>query len=165
MGETPTMAHSVAIDEDGHDYSYFSVVNFGADDKDMWLLLDTGGANTWVMGTNCTSKACLQHNTFGPDDSKSLQVTSDSWNVGYGSGSVNGVLARDVVSFGGFNFTMTFGWAKQTSNDFLQYPMDGILGLGRSGNSDIGTKSFMDAVADAKLLKSNIVGPQPTACF
>ncbi|KAJ9226297.1 hypothetical protein DTO027B5_2852 [Paecilomyces variotii] len=156
-GKTPTMSHSVAIDEDGHDYSYFSVVDFGSQGKEMWMLLDTGGLNTWVMGTDCTSKACAQHNTFGPGDSSSLQVTSNSWDVGYGSGKVSGVLASDKVSFAGFEFTMTFGWAKQTSDDFLQYPFDGILGLGRSDNNQLGTKSFMDAVSDAKLLKSNIV--------
>ncbi|KAL1872235.1 hypothetical protein Plec18167_006838 [Paecilomyces lecythidis] len=156
-GKTPTMSHSVAIDDDGHDYSYFSVVNFGSQGKEMWMLLDTGGLNTWVMGTDCTSKACAQHNTFGPSDSSSLDITSNSWNVGYGSGKVNGVLASDKVSFAGFDFTMTFGWAKETSDDFLQYPFDGILGLGRSDDSQIGTKSFMDAVSDAKLLKSNIV--------
>ncbi|GAD95530.1 aspartic-type endopeptidase (CtsD), putative [Paecilomyces variotii No. 5] len=156
-GKTPTMSHSVAINDDGHDYSYFSVVNFGSQGKKMWMLLDTGGLNTWVMGTDCTSKPCAQHNTFGPSDSSSLDVTSNSWNVGYGSGTVSGVLASDKVAFAGFDFTMTFGWAKETSDDFLQYPFDGILGLGRSDKNQIGTKSFMDAVSDAKLLKSNIV--------
>lgn len=158
MGEEPTMTHSVSIDQDGDDYSYFSAVKFGSKGQEMWMLLDTGGTNTWVFGSDCKAKACQQHNTFGEKDSTTLSISTKSWNVGYGSGQVEGVLASDTVSFAGFNLNMTFGLALNASNDFCSYPMDGILGLARSDDSEIGTSTFMDVVADSKLLKSNIIG-------
>ncbi|KAL1979955.1 hypothetical protein VTN96DRAFT_4863 [Rasamsonia emersonii] len=158
MGNAPTVANSMAIDEDGHDYSYFSVVNFGSKNKEMWMLLDTGGTNTWVFGSDCTAQACEVHNTFGSGDSTSLKTTGTSFNVGYGTGTVEGVLANDTVSFAGFNLQLTFGLANNASDDFLNYPMDGILGLGRSDSSAIGTPTVMDVIADNKFLKSNVVG-------
>ncbi|OXV11219.1 hypothetical protein Egran_01020 [Elaphomyces granulatus] len=156
-GDPPSMNNSLAINQDGRDYSYFSVINLGSKNKEMWMLLDTGGANTWVFGSNCSSSACTRHNTFGSGDSTSLAVSTNTWNVGYGTGTVNGVLASDKVSFADFNLQLTFGLASFASDDFLNYPMDGILGLGRPGSSDIGTSIVMDEMIKAKYLKSNIV--------
>jgi cathepsin D len=157
MGDTPNTPSSMAIDEDGRDYSYFSVVNFGSKNEEMWMLLDTGGTNTWVFGSDCTEAACLQHNTFGSNDSTTLKTTSTPFSVGYGTGTVEGVLASDAVSFAGFNLQVTFGLASNASSDFLNYPMDGILGLGRSSSS-IGTPTVMDVMTENKSLKSNIIG-------
>ena len=151
------MSNSLAIDQDGRDYSYFSGINLGSKDKEMWMLLDTGGANTWVFGSDCSSPACDRHNTFGSSDSTSLTVSTNAWEVGYGTGTVNGALASDKVSFAGFNLQLTFGLASSASDDFLNYPIDGILGLGRPGTSGIATSIVTDSIIKAKYLKSNIV--------
>jgi cathepsin D len=158
MGATPTTPHSLAVDEDGHDYSYFSVIDFGSRNQAMWLLLDTGGSSTWVFGSNCTSPACLQHNTFGSEDSSTLNDTTTPWSVDYGSGYVTGVLASDSISFAGFTVNISFGLASNASDDFLNYPMDGILGLGLSSSSNSGQLTVMETMARNKLLESNIVG-------
>ena len=49
----PSQTNSMAVHEDGTDFSYFSAVNFGSHGKPMYMLIDTGAANTWVMGANC----------------------------------------------------------------------------------------------------------------
>lgn len=157
-GDEPSMTHSVSIDNDGHDLSYFSTVKFGSKGQEMLMLLDTGGTNTWVFGSDCKSPACQQHNTFGDQNSATLKINTDPWKVGYGSGTVSGVLANDTVSFAGFDLDMTFGLALNATDDFCLFQMDGILGLARSGDSEIGTPTFMDMVADSKMLKSNIIG-------
>ncbi|KAL2013851.1 hypothetical protein VTN00DRAFT_1376 [Thermoascus crustaceus] len=157
-GDEPSMAHSVSIDNDGHDLSYFSTVKFGSKGQEMLMLLDTGGTNTWVFGSDCKSQACQQHNTFGDKDSTTLKIDTDPWKVGYGSGAVSGVLANDTVSFAGFDLEMTFGLALNATDDFCLFKMDGILGLARSDGSETGTPTFMDMVADSKMLKSNIIG-------
>lgn len=157
MATEPTMSDSMAIHNDGNDYSYFSVVTFGSEGQKMWMLLDTGAANTWVMSSDCKTKACQIHNTFGSEDSNTLTVTDADWDVTYGTGSVSGVVVQDSMSFAGFDLSLEFGSATITSDDFLNYPMDGILGLGLSKpNAHIST--VMKAMADEKFLDKNIVG-------
>lgn len=148
----------MAIDEDGQDLSYFSKVKFGSKGKDMWMLLDTGAANTWVMGSNCTTSACLAHNTFGSQDSSTLHVTTTAWSVSYGTGTVQGVTVSDTVAFANYSVSMSFGSATVTSNDFNNYPMDGILGLGRTASNQIGARTVMQVLAEDNLLEANILG-------
>jgi cathepsin D len=148
----------MAIDEDGHDLSYFSNVQFGSKGTNMWMLLDTGAANTWVMGSNCTTSACLAHDTFGSQDSSTLQVTGTAWSVSYGTGTVQGVTVTDTVAFANYSVEMGFGSATETSNDFNNYPMDGILGLGRTASNEIGTPTVMQVLDEKNLLQANTIG-------
>lgn len=152
------MPNAMAIDEDGQDLSYFSKIKFGSKGKDMWMLLDTGAANTWVMGSNCTTSACLAHDTFGRQDSSTLHVTTTPWSVSYGTGTVEGVTVTDTVAFANYTVEMGFGSATNTSNDFNNYPMDGILGLGRPASNQIGTPTVMQVLDDKNLLQANILG-------
>jgi cathepsin D len=152
------MPNAMAIDEDGQDFSYFSQVKFGSKGKDMWMLLDTGAANTWVMGSSCTTSACLVHNTFGSQDSSTLQITTTPWSVSYGTGTVTGVTASDTIAFANYSIGIDFGSATDTSNDFNNYPMDGILGLGRTASNEIGTRTIMQVLADNNFLGANILG-------
>jgi cathepsin D len=154
----PNMPNAMAIDEDGQDFSYFSKIKFGSKGKDMWMLLDTGAANTWVMGSNCTTSACLAHDTFGSQDSSTLRVTTSPWSVSYGTGTVQGVTVSDTVAFANYSIELGFGSATVTSNDFNNYPMDGILGLGRTASNEIGTPTVMQVLASKNLLQANILG-------
>ena len=152
------MPNAMAVDEDGQDLSYFSNIKFGSKGKEMWMLLDTGAANTWVMGSNCTTSACLAHDTFGSQDSSTLHVMTTPWSVSYGTGTVEGVTVSDTVAFANYSIKMGFGSATVTSNDFNNYPMDGILGLGRTASNEIGTPTVMQVLDDQNLLQANILG-------
>lgn len=154
----PSQTDSMAVDEDGKDFSYFSAVKFGSSGEIMYLLVDTGAANSWVMGSDCTTPACLAHNTFGNVNSDTLQITENPFNLTYGTGSVNGVVVNDTVAFAGFTLPLAFGSASNTSSDFVTYPMDGILGLGRSNSNTMGVPTVMEAITNAKLLTANIFG-------
>ncbi|KAH8697215.1 putative aspartic-type endopeptidase [Talaromyces proteolyticus] len=158
QGNPPTTPNSVAVDDDGQDFSYFFSMDFGSKNQSMWMLFDTGGTNTWTFGSNCTVQACELHNTFGSNGSTTLQVSTQPFDVGYGTGTVSGVLGTDTVSFADFSLQLTFGLASNASSDFTNYPMDGILGLGRSNASTTGTLTAMQAIAQAHLLHSNILG-------
>lgn len=133
-------------------------MEFGSKNQSMWMLFDTGGTNTWAFSNNCTVQACEMHNTFGSNDSTTLQVTTDPFDVGYGTGTVTGVLGADVVSFADFSMNLTFGLVSNASSDFEDYPMDGILGLGRSNSSTTGTLTAMETIAESHSLQSNIIG-------
>ncbi|KAL2867902.1 pepsin-like aspartic protease [Aspergillus lucknowensis] len=157
LAENTTSPNTIPLHQDGLDYSYFSTVNIGTPGQPVWMMLDTGGANTWVFGSDCTSEPCQMHNTFGEDDSSSVEMTTDAFEVGYGSGNVSGVLVNDHITIAGIDVEMTFGLANQATDDFRNYPIDGILGLGRSKDTSMGRQPFMDLVAEQGDLESNIV--------
>lgn len=151
----PTQTNSLGLSQDGTDYSYFAQVKFGSDSTPLWMLMDTGASATWVMATSCSSQPCLNHNTFGPTTSKTYQATKGVFDIAYGTGHVSGAVATDNVNFAGFNLPLTFGVANQTSDDFLHFPFDGIMGLARQKGS---YPTVLEALSGAKLLKSNIFG-------
>ncbi|KAJ9646132.1 hypothetical protein H2204_000794 [Knufia peltigerae] len=148
----------MAIDSDGSDFTYISILKFGSSGQDMYMLIDSGSANTWVMGSDCNSKACQIHNTFGSDDSTSLQKSSQTWSLAYGTGEVKGVVANDTVSLANYTLHMGFGLASTASDDFNNYPMDGILGLGRPSSDALGTPTIMEVLDQQGNLSKNIIG-------
>lgn len=133
-------------------------MKFGSNGKEVWMLIDSGSANTWVFGADCTSQACSKHDTIGEADSETLSITSNKWSVSYGSGDVDGIVASDNVAFAGFDIELGFGLALNASAEFLTYPMDGILGLGRASSNKLGTPTVMDILASQNLLEENIFG-------
>jgi len=151
----PSQTNSAGIDQDGTDYSYFAEVTFGDKDTPLYMLLDTGAGTTWVMGPDCTSAACTTHNSFGAKDSSTLKVAKGSMNLQYGSGSVMGGYATDSVTIAGLGFSMTFGIANTTSDQFSSFPMDGILGLSRQSGD---YPNFLQTLVTSKTLKDNVFG-------
>lgn len=124
----------------------------------MQMLIDTGAANTWMMGSDCSSEPCLAHNTFGPKDSTSLRVTNTEFNLTYGSSTVSGLIFNDAVKIADFFVSLSFGSASVVSNEFSSYPMDGILGLGRSTSSSVKAPTFMEAIDNENVLQKNLLG-------
>ena len=151
----PTQTLSAGIDQDGTDFSYFAQVQLGSANTPLYMLLDTGASTTWVMGTGCTSAACVGHDSFGAADSTTFQSTTETFFVAYGAGNVSGSLGSDSISIAGMKFQMTFGIANNTSDDFKYFPIDGILGLSLAKGS---SPSFVDTLVTSKVLKSNVFG-------
>lgn len=149
---TPSQKQSAAIDQDGTDFSYFAEVSIGS--NTVYMLLDSGSSALWVMGQGCSSSACQTHQL-----SSSSNTTSDQFSLSYNSGTVSGVLASDQLQLAGMTLDVTVGLASQTSDDFNQYPMDGILGLARSANgTDFNADTFIQTVKAANLLPANVFG-------
>jgi hypothetical protein len=153
----PAETNSAGIDQDGTDYSYFAEVLVGSKSTPLLMLLDTGAGSSWLMGSSCTSPACMSHNTFGPSDSDTYEVVPDaSFSIAYGTGTVSGMVAKDTIAFAGLEFTMSLGIANITSNDFSNFPMDGILGLSQFSSES--QPSFCKTLTASKSLKSNVFG-------
>lgn len=148
----------MAINQDGSDFTYFSTMRFGTPGRDMYMLLDTGSADTWAMGDSCQSPACRIHNTLGQEDSNTLQITSAPWSMSYGTGQVQGFLANDQLSFANYSVHVSFGLANTASDDFLNYVLDGILGLGRPASDTLGTQTIMETLDEQAGLSQNLVG-------
>ncbi|KAL8658524.1 MAG: hypothetical protein Q9226_000937 [Calogaya cf. arnoldii] len=154
----PTQTKSAGIHNDGTDFSYFTSVEFGSSGKIMHLLVDTGASNTWVMASDCNSAVCAAHNTFGNEDSASLKVSQDEINLTYGTGSVSGLKATDTVKLAGFSISLPFGLAHTISEDFMSYPIDGILGLGPPTGKSTDYPTFMETIQETSLLSSKLFG-------
>lgn len=150
--EKPSGDHSAGILQDGTDFSYFVEVKFGAEDKSLYMLLDTGASTTWVMGHDCGSEACTKHNSFGPDDSSTFKDTGKSFSIMYGTGEVSGNIITDRMSVADITATLDFGLANITSEEFNRFPFEGILGMSTSKDS------FFSALKDSGALESNVIG-------
>lgn len=124
----------------------------------MHLLVDTGASNTWVMASDCNSEACAAHNTFGKEHSASLNVSQDEFNLTYGTGSVSGLTATDTLKLAGFSVSLPFGLAHTVSEDFMSYPIDGILGLGPPAGKSTDHPTFMETVQKTTVLSSKLFG-------
>ncbi|OQE35995.1 hypothetical protein PENCOP_c012G02470 [Penicillium coprophilum] len=154
----PSLSNSAPLHQDGTDYSYFSPVYVGSQKKEMWMAIDTGAPNTWVFDSNCTEPVCERHHKFDRSESTSYTTDGSTFSLFYGSGRVDGKMGKDTISIAGLEVSQTFGQANNASETFQSYPFDGILGLGRSHTEGWELPSFMDLVADKKLIKSNLVG-------
>lgn len=78
----------------------------------------------------------------------------------YGTGQVSGFLGTDTAHIASFQTPLTFGLAYNVSSEFSNYPMDGILGLGRPNTApgSINAPSVMQALISSKAIQSNIFG-------
>jgi hypothetical protein len=126
---TPSANNSAGIYQYGPDYSYFIQVRVGSAQQPFYMLLDTGAANTWLMGSDCPSDACKMHNTFDPSSSKTWATAKNEFSINYGSGDLTGYVGHDTASFAGLTVDLSFGLANYTHNDFKHFAFDGILGL------------------------------------
>lgn len=75
------------------------------------LILDTGSSDLWVATSSCTSCDAINSCTscasteFTTSKSSSFQSSGTPLQINYGSGSVQGAISQDTVSFGGFTIT------------------------------------------------------------
>ncbi|KAH8888263.1 acid protease [Thozetella sp. PMI_491] len=150
---TPTVPNSAGVNQEGSDLYYFITVGVGSEQKPFLMLLDSGAGTSWVMGSTCKSDPCSKHDSFGPSDSKTFQTDSKTFSINYGSGSVSGTLVKDTLSAAGLKVNMSFGLANVTSDDFNNFPFDGILGLSPTTGA---TDNFVQILKNTKALASNI---------
>ncbi|KAF1960089.1 acid protease [Byssothecium circinans] len=137
-----------------------AAVTIGDSKEEYKLLLDSAASNTWVMSEDCSTEACGKHNLFGKSDSKTIKTDPKTFSITYGTGFVSGTTATDTIHIGtSLSTSLTFGIATNVSSDFLQYPMDGIMGLSRgTSTSGNGTPLIVEALANAKLISSKLYG-------
>lgn len=149
------MANSDTNDEET---AYFSEVKFGSNNKPFILVIDTGSSDTWIPSDTCKSRACLAHHTYGSKDSKTLVSTAQTFGIRYGSGQVEGTIVSDSVSFAGFNMNISFGVATRVSDDFVYFPIDGIMGLGPQNASTQNVPTIMDDLVAKRLINEKLFG-------
>ncbi|KAG0129595.1 aspartic peptidase domain-containing protein [Tuber indicum] len=155
---TPRTPNSIGVGQDGSDLSYFSEMKFGSNNKSFVLVIDTGSSDTWIPSDTCRSRACQAHTRYGAKDSKTLLTSTRPFSIRYGSGQVEGTLVSDTISFAGFNMNISFGVATRVSDDFIFFPIDGIMGLGFRDASTQGVPTVMDELVNNGLIDQKLFG-------
>lgn len=128
----------------GNCCQFYARLGIGTPAQPFRLVIDTGSANLWVPGSQCSSLECTQRAQYNPQQSSTSQVLGKQVPISYGAGQVNSVLVQDVVSLPasgssssssgfipGLTFTQTLGMAVQmnvgNSSSNTQQPWDGIM--------------------------------------
>lgn len=110
---------------------YFADIKLGTPPQDFKVILDTGSANLWVPSESCTSIACFLHQKYDNTQSKTYRANGSSFEIQYGSGSMEGFVSNDVLRIGDLT-VKNQDFAEATSEPGLAFAFgkfDGILGL------------------------------------
>ncbi|EIW79303.1 acid protease [Coniophora puteana RWD-64-598 SS2] len=111
------------------DSSYIGSLAVGTPPTSFEVILDTGSSDFWLASTSCDS-SCSGSANFNPSSSSSFNNQNKQFEVTYGSGQAQGSLGQDVVQMAGFSVqNQIFGVVTQTSSNFLQAPVTGLIGL------------------------------------
>ena len=115
--------------------------------QNFYLIFDTGSADMWVAGQECTSSSCRSTQLFDSSASSTFSNTGDSFEITYGSGNAAGTEAKDTVTIAGFTVpNQEFGVVNQTSANVIRYPLSGILGLAFESIAQTQAPPFWEAV-------------------
>ncbi|KAF5338652.1 hypothetical protein D9611_012797 [Ephemerocybe angulata] len=128
------------------DSTYFGSLAIGTPPVSYNVQLDTGSADLWVAGSNCTTD-CSGMATFNPSSSSTFHNESSSFSVSYGSGQAAGFLSQDVVQMAGFEVqNQIFGVCEQVSSGLLTEPVSGLLGLAFQSIASSGAPPFWETL-------------------
>ncbi|KAJ4476867.1 aspartic peptidase domain-containing protein [Lentinula edodes] len=119
MGMTDVIVNEV-------DMLYYGDLAIGTPGQGLTFDVDTGSADLWVPSPWCGSSK----NHYDGSQSSTYVDQGRRFAVSYGSGTVYGTTASDTVSIAGTAvLNQTFGVVYRESQDFQEYPNDGILGM------------------------------------
>ncbi|GAA5892292.1 hypothetical protein JCM8208_001503 [Rhodotorula glutinis] len=115
------------------DLSYYAPVGIGVPAQFLNCILDTGSADLWVASDYCSSDDGCSSTI--PLYNSTLSTTAldmnTSFSVKYGSGSAQGEIFQDYVSFAGYNVSsQAFALVESVSETILGGEISGLMGLG-----------------------------------
>ena len=141
---------------DKQNTQYYGTFTMGAQKQQFTGVLDTGSSNIWTPEINCSTSGCEGKEKFNPNLSRTFSTNNQELSIQYGTGSMQGYVGYDTVTFGGITVTnQGVGLASQLSDNFQNSPFDGIFGLAyKSIASDQVTPWMDNAVAQGLIPKA-----------
>ncbi|KAG2144700.1 aspartic peptidase domain-containing protein [Suillus bovinus] len=150
-GSKRASAAAIPITDEENDSSYSGVVSIGTPPQNFNLVLDTGSSDLWVATTACTSCGS-DLPEFNPSKSSTYKATSSHLEIDYGSGSAQGTVAQDSVTFGSFEMSQELLAVTSVTPGLTGDGLSGIMGLGFAPISALQTTPFWEALYNANNL-------------
>lgn len=147
--------HPVPI-TDFQNAQYFGPIQVGG--QTFQVIFDTGSANLWVPGKNCSWHTCWFHPRYDATKSSTYKPDGRKYSVQYGSGPVEGVFASDTVKVGDVEVAgQLFAEVSQVSFGplnlaFAAGKFDGLLGLGFNSISQYQIPTPFETMVSQKLV-------------
>jgi hypothetical protein len=130
LGNAKASAGSIRL----HNYKntqFKGEVGVGSPAQNFPVVFDTGSSNFWVPSSECVSVGCMRHSTYNKDDSSTFSADGRRVHVKYGSGFINGYLAKESLVFGKHRMDDThfISVTEERGPAFERSHFAGILGL------------------------------------
>lgn len=111
---------------------YYGSIGIGTPVQRFAVVFDTGSANLWVPGLGCEARGCVANPRY--DRAASSTASSPRGRglvVTFGTGEIEGRVARDAVSFHGLRVSNQafLEVISERNFPFDEYPFSGIVGL------------------------------------
>lgn len=145
--------------------AYYGTINVGTPGQPFTVVFDTGSGNLIVPGHDCKSRACTKHARFTVNKSSSAQRiscddtedTSSQVSIRFGIGSITGQCWQDVVCIQGICSPGSFIVSTRESSDpFLEFGFDGVLGLARPQMARKSEFSLMSRMLEQGVLRQPV---------
>jgi len=126
--------------------------------QDFKVIFDTGSSNVWVPGKACPFRTCFLHHRYDKSRSSTWEEDGRKYEVQYGSGPVEGIFSKDVVTVGTVDVKhQPFAEVSKVSFGplniaFAAGKFDGLLGLGFKSISQYNIPTPFEAMIDQKLI-------------
>eukprot|EP00754_Rhynchopus_humris_P032402 Rhum_TRINITY_DN15406_c0_g2::Rhum_TRINITY_DN15406_c0_g2_i1::g.155671::m.155671/K01379/CTSD; cathepsin D len=107
---------------------YYGPITLGTPGQPFNVVFDTGSSNLWVPGPGV---AIWGHHRYHSEKSSTYVKNGTTFSIRYGSGSLEGIVDRDVLTVDNLNVSLLF--AESTKEPGITWDVahfDGILGLG-----------------------------------
>jgi len=137
---------------------YYGTIQIGTPAVSFLVLFDTGSSNLWVPASNCTN--CASSKTkYNPSASSTSKSNGTSFEIQYGTGSMKGFVAHDLLKIGNLQCEVDFAAAtNEPGITFKLSKFDGILGLGWPAIAVDGITPVMQRMAAERVIDSYMFG-------
>lgn len=117
--------------KNAYDAQFWGEISLGTPPQRFNVVFDTGSSNLWVPGKACSSVACYLHNKYDHDKSRTYVENGTHFDIQYGSGAMNGIVSRDLLTVGDLQITQDFAESlEEPGMAFIMAKYDGIFGMG-----------------------------------